>query len=93
MDIKVDLKKYLGVVENIVTSVIVSKKWEKEGKSYNTVQLAVPGLGFIKQTFPEERVPDIAEGKVCKCAIGVSLYDGKITAGIIPETITVFDVE
>lgn len=53
---------------------VCSKKWEKEGKLFNTIDFSILGLGSCSFTVPEKLIPDLMDGQrvVVDLELGIS---------------------
>lgn len=54
-----------------------SKKWSKDGKTFNTVEIGVVGIGSMQFTVDERIVPDFIEGETISLDLGIGASKGK----------------
>ena len=57
--------------------VVCSKKWEKDGKKFNTIEFSIFGLGSTKFTVDEKLVPDLIDGSMVKFELELGIRDGR----------------
>lgn len=73
----------------INASVVCSKKWEKDGRTFNTVTLSVLGLGAMDFTVDERIVPDFIDGQSLSLELGIGVSKNKPYVKPIWETLKI----
>lgn len=72
--------------------VVCSKKWTKDGNTFNTVTLSVIGLGSMDFTVDERIIPDFVDGQAVSLELGIGISKNKPYVKPLWNTFTVEDV-
>lgn len=61
----------------IKATVVCSKKWSKDNRTFNTITLSVLGLGSMDLTVDERLIPDLLDGQSISLNLGIGISKNK----------------
>lgn len=67
----------MNFAKNVSMMVVCSKKWEKDGKQFNTITFSIFGLGSCNFTVDERLIPDLADGQMVKVSLDLGISNNK----------------
>lgn len=61
----------------INATVVCSRKWQKDNRTFNTLTLSVLGLGSMDLTVDERLIPDLLDGQSISLNLGIGISKNK----------------
>lgn len=61
----------------INATVVCSRKWIKDNRTFNTITLSVIGLGSMDLTVDERLIPDLLDGQSISLNLGIGISKNK----------------
>ena len=67
----------MNFAKSVSMIVVCSKKWEKDGKVFNTITFSIFGLGSCSFTVDERLIPDLVDGQKVKVNLDLGISNNK----------------